>query len=177
MKLGFIISTIIAGLLWLSVMQVTNNIFLSSGRTNLKEHVKIKGEALADVMERDLNRLGYGVPGNGIVVADSTAISFNADFDNDGTIKNVTWFFTQMNPNERLAIRMIDSVYTDYMIGITDFRFGYKDRQNQETNNLAEITRIEMLLVNASTEGYDNKSERHAILRVINPVNIQLQNN
>jgi hypothetical protein len=176
MKVEFIISTIIASLLWLSVMHLTNSIFTSSGKTTMKEHVKVRAEALADVIEIDLNRIGFGVPGNGIVAADSSSISFNSNYDNDGEIKNITWFFTNMEDSEWLAVRMVDSVYTDYLVGITDFRFGYRNALMQPANSLSEIRHVEMFIMNSTETANSSLPERHAIFRVVSPRNIQLSN-
>jgi hypothetical protein len=173
MKLGFVISAAVAGLIWLSVLQVSNSIYTHTGSSSIRENVKIRAEALADVIEHDLNRIGFGVSGNGISVADSNWITFTADFHNDGILREVTWYVTVLHQNERIAIRMIDSVQVEYFAGIQDFRFNFRNKLFQQTNSATEIAHIDMMILSSQT-GFNQKAERHAIIKTISPRNVHI---
>lgn len=173
MRLGFVITTAIAGLVWLSVLQVSNSIYTHSGSTTIRENIKIRANALADVIEHDLNRIGFGVPGNGITVADSNWISFTADYNNDGILREVTWYVTPIHQNERIAIRMIDSVQVEYFAGIQDFRFNFRNNLFQQTSTPSEVAHIDMMIL-SSQVGFNQKQERHAIIKTISPRNIHI---
>ena len=90
MKLAFIASFIIGGLLWLSVFQVNNNMFSHSGRQTLYQSVKVKNEALAQLMERDIRRVGFrvpeGNPSHGILEAKNDEFEFVSMFEGPNSI-------------------------------------------------------------------------------------------
>jgi hypothetical protein len=173
MKLSLVISSIIAGIIWISVLQFTNNVFTSSGKLTLKDQAVVRTEALVQVISLDLNRIGFGVASNGIIHADSTQITFESDFFNSGTLNTISWQFHKDSENNGYAaIRLIDSTQTDYMEGISEVRFGYLNGNMQKAANINEIRHIELFILNVSSSGYNRISERHGMYRVISPRNI-----
>lgn len=177
MKFELIISSVIAGVLWLSILQLSNVMFTQSGKFTLQENIKIRGESLSQIIEHDFNRMGFGVPGNGIVSADSSSITFSTVYNNDGVVRTVSWDFSERlaGSNEVLTVRMIDSVATDYLAGVSEIRLGYLDNEMNQTANFSEIRHIELLILSESTTRYGEHPERNALYKVISPRNIILQ--
>ncbi|MCH8556773.1 MAG: hypothetical protein LAT84_03070 [Balneolia bacterium] len=183
MKLAFIASFIIGGLLWLSVFQVNNNMFSHSGRQTLYQSVKVTNEAFAQLMERDLRRVGFGVSGHGILIADTTRFSFEADFTNSGITQTVTWtteeidisedrvetVFNRTGPDADAAIQN-----RDYQIGARDFRFRYYDRHRNITTEVDSIRHIGFIMLSESEQRYGDRFERHALERTVTPRNLNL---
>lgn len=173
MKFSLVISSIIAGIIWISVLQFTNNVFMSSGKLTLKDQAVVRTEALVQVLNLDLNRIGFGVASNGIIQADSTRITFESDFFNTGTINTISWQFEKdTETGGYAAFRLIDSTQTDYMEGIREFRFGYLNQNMQTTAQVSEIRHIQIFILNESTSGFNRVTERHGMYRVISPRNI-----
>ena len=183
MKLLFVGSFIIGGLLWLSVFQVNNSMFRHSGGQTLYQSVKVNNEAFAQLMERDLRRVGFGVPGHGILIADSTSFSFEADFVNSGSAQTVTWrteqedisedrvetIFFRVGPESDLTIHN-----NEYRIGARDFNFRYFDRHMKITTEVDSIRHIGFRMLSESEQRYGDRFERHAVERTVTPRNLNL---
>lgn len=181
MKLGFILSSLIAGSLWLSVLGLNNSIYTHSGRWVIFNQVRTTSESVSVVLRTDLQRVGYGVEGHGIVQADSTRFSFRADLSNTGTAQDVSWYRSAAGISESgekiyQLTRVVGTDTTSYNMQAEQLRFSYSKTDGTPATSPGEIHHIEYLMLVASKTGYDKKPEKYALHRQITPPNLNLYN-
>lgn len=86
------------------------------------------------VIEYDLYKAGYAAAGEKIIQADSNAVKFRSDFDNNGTIDTI-YYYTgatsamtlTSNPNDKELFRKINSQSPNLVSVITRFNIVYYD--------------------------------------------------
>lgn len=86
------------------------------------------------IIDYDLHKAGYGVTGEKIVIADSNALKFKADLNDNGTIRTVYYYVGSdsvmsitSNPNDRQMLRKIDNINPNIVSTITRLNFVYYD--------------------------------------------------
>ncbi len=177
MRPGLVTSMLIAGMLWLAVLNVNTNVFTHSGRWVIQQQVKTSAEAVSMLISRDLNRAGFGIDGHGIVHADSVQFTFQADLNNDGQIQEITWKSVsdeELDPGVLSLMRVVGSDSLMYEINALDFRFEYRDQAGSVTQIPADIRAIRFFIHNESRVGYGEFRERYAVWREIIPPNLNL---
>ena len=137
-------SFVVAGILLLMGLQLNSSAnevkAVYSQNFNLQSNLT----TVVSMLENDFNKIGYcrtwqkvADPTQSIRKADSTAICFRTDYDNNGTLDSISYWvgptselLDTPNPNDRYLYRMQnnDSTHKARMnLGITQFSFTYND--------------------------------------------------
>jgi hypothetical protein len=143
-------ASLIGGIVMLLIVNLnaysTETKFASDADLRLQQDAK----TLAEIINDDLRKVGYKYDGTAITEADSQRISFYGDIDNDGNMDQVTYFlgaaseaYVTPNPDDRVLYRVVN---TDTIggptLGLTDLRFSYLNKEEQETTYADSICYI-----------------------------------
>lgn len=196
MNLGYVISTIIASLILLSLVGLNSRIMRSSGEQTLYTMAKIDSDMVIDYMKEDMRSMGYGIDGTAITIAEPNRIRFLVHFEGNADPTAIDWWFDEdasasgSNPNFRPLYRRqtAESVSATYDPatdpdafavgnGIVDVRFEYLDAQRQVISDPGtqpeNIRQIRMQLIAESGESYDpDRFERSTWEGEITPFNL-----
>ena len=134
-------SFIIGGIIILILVNL--NLFInSSSQENL--YTNIVQESLsttAEVVEHDFYRIGAGVSGSQIALADSNAIMFYGDESDSGKIDTVYYYLGSTaqlsatpNPNDRIMYRVLNNATPLPTTTVNDFKLTYYDSAGVELN-------------------------------------------
>lgn len=163
-------SIIIGGMILVMVLGFNANIIEGAGMQTFKTTVQGHMTTVSNILEYDFRKLGFGVAyqqDSSITYADSTRIVFRGDFDNNGTIDRMTYFFNAAasagvaNPRARVLYRTLNNGAAQSMnLGITRFRFDYYDAAGTKfTGNVVGnpklIKSLKMTINIESKEPYD----------------------
>ncbi len=178
MNLGYIISTIIASLILLSLVGLNSRIMRSSGEQTLYTMAKIHSDMVVDYLQDDMRSMGYQINTAAITLADSNRIRFLVRFEGNAEATAIDWWFdadaaaTGRNPNVRPLYRRIsahdaDPNYdpatdpgTDAVgTGVVEFRLEYLDADREiiaiEDVN-AQLDNVRQIRLNLITESLDS---------------------
>jgi len=186
MNLGYIISTIIASLILLSLVGLNSRIMRSSGEQTLYTMAKIQSDMVLDYVKDDMRSMGYRIETtNPITLADENRIRFLVHFENRVDTTSIEWHFAETpvgsgrNPNVRPLYR-IENGGDEIAIGsgIVDFRLVYlnsaRDTLTAPVSNPGEIRHIGLEVITESLDSYDaNRFERSTWSGVITPFNLR----
>lgn len=182
MNLGLVTSYVIAGVLFVAIVMMNLNLSSSSSELTVTQITKQHVATISEMLSYDITKIGYAQ--NGIVTdftnpatgdaykmisyADSNKITFNGDVDNNGSIDDITWEFTNSevsttdNPNDFILIRKQGSEETEIRIGVTRFHIAYYNKYGEQKENrmstpisgssLNNIKQIEIELILQSGE-------------------------
>jgi hypothetical protein len=146
-------STIIGGVLLLLILKLnlytSNANYYSDNELKLQQNVK----TLAEVMNYDLRKIGYGYDGTAIVTAEQNRIKFYADMDAPGTFGHGVVDFVEyylgdsteasgtVNQRDKVLYRIINNTDTlgGPTLGLVDLKFSYLDGQGIVTTILDSI--------------------------------------
>jgi hypothetical protein len=146
-------STIIGGVLLLLILKLnlytTNANYYSDNELKLQQNVK----TLAEVMNYDLRKIGYGYDGTAIVTAEQHRIKFYADMDAPGTFGHGVVDFVEyylgdsteasgtVNQRDKVLYRIINNTDTlgGPTLGLVDIKFSYLNGQGIVTTILDSI--------------------------------------
>ena len=134
--LDIILSVVIFGMLLLMVANVNINLINENYRGIVELHTETELIQLANILEFDLNKVGYHVPsvaastGEWVSIADTSHIKFYTDLKNIGSNIAVEYNLLEpntasRNPRDRKLVRIenTSTVYINY--SVTKFRFYY----------------------------------------------------
>ena len=159
--LDLIASFLIGALLLLNVQRMNANLVERSYKTG-NEYAALSGATTwAEILEEDLQKVGYGVTGSKVSLADSTRLTFRSDIDRDGDADSVRYVLggsasRTANPRDRLFNRMVNAESPDSMsLGVTDVHFTYFDSTGATTPTLTAIKGIQADITVQSTVPYD----------------------
>lgn len=172
MNIGLITSFLVGGILLLSLLVFNNSVMNSTAETTITISTQIKVDALVDVLQNDLSRLGYNTgTADNFITFQSNTLEFKGDiFDNDETrdldYDVVEWKLTSTratatkNPNDYILTRTWDP--DPFVAGneeVTNFyvsrlAFKYYNAQGNITNDRSVIKQIEIELIYESDEPY-----------------------
>ncbi|HBX64931.1 MAG: hypothetical protein CL670_08910 [Balneola sp.] len=196
MNFGIIISYIIAGFLSITILMVTYNVGFSNQEVTTTLIKKTHSRSIQDIIVNDIPKIGYQnktVLANKFVTADSDEISFYSDLNNDGTINQITWKYTDLpspgskNPNDNILRRTVDGDETEINVGVTSFTIRYYDEYGSTTpmatpissSNFDDIIQIEVELELQSSYdlSYRNSDDENYITtswqKRFSPVNLR----
>ena len=113
MNLGYVISTIIAGMVLLSLIALNSRIIRGSGEQTLYTMAKIESDMIVDYVKDDMRSMGYGIDTTAISIAEPNRIQFLVHFEGQPDQRVIDWFFdddeafvpTGRNPNARPLYR------------------------------------------------------------------------
>jgi hypothetical protein len=140
--LDIISSSIVAGMLLLITlrlnMQANETGALYNSNLTLQENMS----SLVGIVEHDFRRIGYCAdytkipePSLSIRRADSNAIRFWTDVDNDGRLDSIYYYLggpdaSTINPNDKILYRKVNNQTAQPLqLGVTIFRFRYFDAE------------------------------------------------
>lgn len=139
-------SFFIGGILLLMIMNF-NLYTLSTSISSDKELVlQQNAKTIAEIISRDLRKIGYNYSGTSILIADSNKIKYYADLQPPGTaghgVIDVVEFIVlpanqrsggdSTNVNLIRIINSSDTLYGPYL-GLSKFRFSYFDKYGSKT--------------------------------------------
>ena len=168
--LDIIGSTIIGGIIVLMLVVFNGNVVGSSGLQTFKTIVAGNTTALSDIVENDLRKAGYRVPtvaDSAITYADSNKITFKGDFNDDGVVETMEYYFDP-TPVAGISNRHIGVLYRHKIgqapqamyLGVTRFCLKYYDKNDQLflVNRVMQPSKIRSVRISATVES----SERFA---------------
>ncbi len=199
MNLGYVISTLIASLVLLSLVALNSRIMRGSGEQTLYTMAKIQSDMVVDYLKDDMRNLGYRIDGTSIVHADDNRVRFLVRFEGNEDISVIDWWFdenatqTGRNPNVRPLYRRVslfdpaedinydpatDALTESIGTGVVDFTLEYLDGQRQvipdPNTQLDDIRQIRLSLIVESLESYDaNRFERSTWRGEITPFSLR----
>jgi len=164
--LDIIGSFVIGTLLALNVMRMNADITAVSYKSSLAYTAHINALTAAEILDEDLQKMGYGVTGTAITLADSLQIRFLSDLDADGTVDtlfysvgNTTEASSTLNPDDRILYRALNSATPQpYPMGITEFHLSYFGAAGDSLAlppTLGDIRQVRVNLWVESTVPYD----------------------
>ncbi|MEJ2506729.1 MAG: hypothetical protein P8Y81_10770 [Ignavibacteriaceae bacterium] len=143
-------STIIGGLLISMLINFnifqSNTSFASDSELQLQQNAK----TLAEILNYDLRKIGYGYDSTAVTVADSEKITFYSDIDKNGAVDQITYtisdtsdaYFTT-NPEDVILYRIVNNdTSKGPSLGLTKLKFSYLDGMGAETSTLSDIKYI-----------------------------------
>lgn len=181
-------SSFIGGLILLLILKL--NLFASSNGVSSDNELKLQQNAktLAEIINYDFRKIGYGCDSVAIAIADSEKIGFYSDIYRGGTVNNIEYYASDStkatgteNPRDIVLYRKVDGVEQGGpSLGLTKIRFSYFDESGVKTQVLADIRYIKVeLWVESTIREMDNPFVRsdHPYLftyweMTINPRNI-----
>ncbi|MBM4160336.1 MAG: hypothetical protein FJ217_04460 [Ignavibacteria bacterium] len=132
--LDIVMSTILFGILALTVARVQTNINSSMCQNQFSVVVQTNAVELARQLEWDFAKIGHHVTGQKVLWADSTSIRFLADLTNTSTVDDVRYFLgdtsqlpATTNPIDVPMFRRVGLYAVKQNWGLTQFRITYYD--------------------------------------------------
>jgi hypothetical protein len=183
--LDIIGSFVFGSLLALNVMRLNADMAERSYKGLLGYGVQYQAAALAQVVEEDLRKMGYGVSGTAIVQADSAQLRFLADLEADGQVDTLHYYrggtdeaAETSNPEDCVLYRAQSGQATQELrLGVTRFALSYFDAEGDSLAlpvTLAEVRRIRLDLTVESAEPYDTTYAQAFIQLRVRPKNLGL---
>ena len=198
MNLGYIISTIIASLILLSLVGLNSRIMRSSGEQTLYTMAKIQSDMVVDYLQDDMRSMGYQIDNAAITLADSNRIRFLVRFEGNAEATAIDWWFdadaaaTGRNPNvrplyRRISVHDADPNYdpatdpgTDAVgTGVVEFHLEYLDADREiieiadVNSQLDNVRQIRLNLITESLESYEaNRFNRSTWSGEFTPFNL-----
>lgn len=165
MNIGYLASSIIAGIFLISLVALNLRVTRSSGEQTLYNMAKIQADLAVELATHDLRATGYGVLGTfPIQEADSNHIRFLVHFEGDEDPTEIEWKFdtegttSHANPSIRPLYRIVDGDQMAIGSGITQFDMEYIDANRQviepDPATISQIRQVRLELTAESTEGY-----------------------
>lgn len=170
--LDIVLSVVIFGMLLLMTGNINVNLINENYRGVVELHTESELIQLANILEFDLNKVGYHIPsvdsssGERVSIADTSHLKFYTDLKNNGTNIAVEYNLleanvTSKNPNDRKLVRIenTNTVYINY--SVTRFKFSYYDTRDSlmsapVTGALRDSIRsIKILLMVESPDPFD----------------------
>ncbi len=154
--LDLIGSTFIGGLLLMLILKL--NLYSQNASYNSDTELRLQQNAknLAEILNYDLRKVGYGFDSTAIITADSGRIKFYADMNEPGTVGSgtvdvVEYFLTDKyysaqteNPNDKVLIRVLNGTDTlsGPSLGLVKLVFSYFDGGFNQTTSTDSIKYI-----------------------------------
>lgn len=140
--LDILTATFIGAILILMIIGISFYIQNSSNEVMTASVAQMNLKEIAEVLDYDLYKIGYRVPSNKILEADSTRIRFQTDLNNDGKIDTVYYFLgspneltNTPNPRDKILYRIENNEpLRGSNLGIVDFKLTYYDSTNIKIN-------------------------------------------
>lgn len=163
-----IAGSVVVGAIVLLILTTLNlNISAASGENLFLNIAQRDITTTAEVLEHDLYKIGYRIPGEKIAIADSSEIKFYADIDDDGIDDSIHYFLSDLkklsntpNPNDRVLYRdkNDDAIKTEF--SVVRFNLSYCDSSGQQINyaslsSSAEREKIKSINTDMKMESHD----------------------
>jgi len=168
-------ATIVGGLLLLILWRLDDsaveNTYVYSSELTVQENLV----SVVQLLEYDFRKIGYSAdwkkipdPSKAIIMADSNAIKFETDINNDGNVDTLYYYLgpkselsNTPNPNDRLLYRVVNNeTPRSANLGIVQFNLIYFDALGRKLNfpitQPGEIYTIEINITVENPAAYDN---------------------
>jgi hypothetical protein len=171
MMLDLIGSVVLAGFVILMGLRMNANLANSGGSYKADVVVQENLVSLVESIEYDFRKMGYGVsdPTKVILRADSNAITFRGDIDDNGVVDTVEWYLGGLvgstpNPSDRILYRRIHPTSSGgtslagALPGVTVFNLKYLNHESLPPTGLGQIWIVETTLRVESPWRVQNRS-------------------
>lgn len=124
-------SLLMGALLGLGTMRLNADMTTAAYSGSLAFAAQSNADALAEILEDDLRKAGYGAGAVRIAVADSAQLRLAGDLDADGSVDTLHYYLgaavvSTPNPNDFALYRAVaGSAPQAIRAGLTDFRLSY----------------------------------------------------
>ncbi len=140
--LDIITATFIGATLILMILGIIFYIQNSSQEVNNANLAQMNVKEIAELLDYDLYKIGFRVPGSKIILADSTRLYFLSDIDNNGKIDTIKYILgspdeltVTPNPKDKILYRVMNNEpLRGSNLGVVDFKFTYYDSTNAKIN-------------------------------------------
>ncbi len=162
-------SIIIGGIILLMLMTFNGNVMESAGLQTFKTTLQGNLTTFSDIVEHDFRKMGYRVAypqDSAIVYADTTSITFKGDFNDDGTLDSIRYWFDPTpvpgisNPHIGVLLRQFGNGQPQrFYLGMTRFTMRYYDYRDtlladNPVANPSDIKSIRLFVSIESSERY-----------------------
>lgn len=174
-------STFIGGMIIFIILNLNSNVLRSSSSFSFSKITQENLTSVVEEIEYDLKKIGYRSPDPVILLADSNAITFRYDINNDGTPETIAYFTSDTtalintpNPRDIFLYRTVNGGTPQTSnIGVTRFRLWYYDALGNLTTTPADIRSIKFALNIESVYAFDEEYTVTYIERLIQPNNLR----
>lgn len=165
--LDIIGSSIIAGLITLIIINVNNNLADVSSDIITSEVEQKEVISAKEILEHDLDKIGYRVPDDKIAIASSNQIKYFTDDGNDGTIDTIYYYCGETseltetsNPLDKLLYRKVNLSPAESVSRVNNLQFIYVDSNGMTLSytalqNPSERNKIRAIEVNLEIDAED----------------------
>lgn len=156
---SFVIGSMILLLIFNLNIAQSNANYSSDQELQLQQNSK----TLADILEYDMRKIGYGYKTNPFIATDSNKIEFYADIDTNGTPDKISYLLSDTtavrqtsNPNDRILYRIVNNdTSKGPSLGITNLKFSYMNSKGFITSIKDSIKYIKTEIWLATPEKVD----------------------
>ena len=178
-------SIIIGGIVLLMLLVFNGNVMQSAGSQTFRTIVQSNLTAVTDIMEFDLRKLGYRLSATqdtAIYFADSAAITFRGDINNDGVVDVVQYYIDNVgagatsNPRDRVLHRRFNNEPPSNMyLGMIGLKIQYYGVNDMPITNTpvatASLNTIRSVKISVNIENKDRFFDNRKSQRMGNPFN------
>lgn len=181
--LDIIGSFVFGSLLGLNVLRLNADMADHSYRASLSYIAQSSAVTMGQIVEEDLRKIGYGVSGSAIALADSVQLCFLADLDEDSEADTLYYYLgspaqasATPNPADRVLYRALNGgTPLELDLGVTEFRLSYFDADGDSLAlpvTLGDIRQIRVDMTVESTAPYDTTYARAFLRLRVRPKNL-----
>jgi len=181
--LDIIGSFVFGSLLLLNVLRMNADMTTQSYKGTLTYGAQNSAVSIAEIVEDDFRKMGLGVSGTAVTLADSAQIRFLADLGADGVIDTLYYYAGSLaevsatpNPRDRFLYRVVNGGTPQRVgTGVTTFLLSYFDAGGNALNlpvTLGDIRQIRFGFTVESPAPYDTTYARAFMELRLRPKNL-----
>ena len=191
--LDIIGATIIGGFVLLMISSSNLNISEYSDELLVSTITQFDVVESIEIIESDLYKIGYGIQGSNIVVADSNQITYYTDLtshsipEGNGIKDSIRYYFdksvpltTSLNPNDYPLYRIENSLHSMQVGRVSNFTLSYYDSLGSELtysslsveSNRNKIRSIDLLITYQAAFEIDSTYKTIVLEKKIRPRNL-----
>jgi len=181
--LDLIGSFVFGSLLGLNVLRMNADMMDHSFKASLSYIAQSSAVTIGQIVEEDLRKVGYGVSGTAISLADSAELEFLADLDGDSEADTLHYYLgtaeeasATLNPEDRVLYRALNNGTPQKIdLGVTEFRLSYFDADGDSLAlpvTVGDIRHIRLDMVVESAVPYDTTYARAFLRLRVAPKNL-----
>lgn len=186
MNAGIVISTIVGGLLLISVFLLGSRVTQSADQTALNNLAKSEVDAISQYVGFDFDKIGYKATTFPILKAKKHMFTFLGDVNGDGICDTVTWKYGPDNtgqsnypPGKHPIFHIVDGVSTEIDRDVVALEIDYILSDGTETNNpqnkeVDQIRKIKVTMTCQLPAAEGEQPQTATWQRTIVPANLQL---
>lgn len=185
MNAGVIISTIIGGLLLISVFLLGNRVTQSADQTAMDNMAKSEVESVSQYIGFDFDKIGYKATTFPILKAKKHMLRFLGDVNGDGVCNEVTWRWGadttgqgNYTPGKHPIFHVVDGVTTEIDRDVTSLQIVYilsdgTQTNDPKTNEVSQIRKIRVTLICQLPSASGEVPQTSTWERTFAPANLQ----